>query len=280
MAIRCCARTRSREPIRSSVTMSGQTWYAWEWLYDVVIASIHQWLGLNGVVFFTAVIIALTFALNSAPLLAARRGFASECGSAGIVAGRVDDSSVCAASCSQLVVHRDLVPDIGRLGECGGTAAVVVAAAADAALGQCAWRICGGLRSARSLPAERCEFEYFRCRQTKVRAELARRLRQLGAVTVASLVASLVNPYGYGLHVHVYRYLSSRWLMNHIDEFLSPNFHGVAQQCFVVILLITIVALAVREEAVAGARCWSCSSRPTAVCMLRAVFRFRRFCSH
>ena len=33
--------------------------------------------------------------------------------------------------------------------------------------------------------------------------------------------------------------------MNHIDEFLSPNFHGVAQQCFVAILLITIVALAV-----------------------------------
>ena len=64
-------------------------------------------------------------------------------------------------------------------------------------------------------------------------------------VTAASLAASLINPYGYELHVHVYRYLTSRWLMNHIDEFLSPNFHGVAQQCFVAILLITIVALAV-----------------------------------
>ena len=63
-------------------------------------------------------------------------------------------------------------------------------------------------------------------------------------VTVASLAASLINPYGYKLHLHVYRYLTSRWLMNHIDEFLSPNFHGVAQQCFVAILLITIVALA------------------------------------
>ena len=36
--------------------------------------------------------------------------------------------------------------------------------------------------------------------------------------------------------------------MNHIDEFLSPNFHGVAQQCFVAILLITIVALAVARN--------------------------------
>jgi hypothetical protein len=73
---------------------------------------------------------------------------------------------------------------------------------------------------------------------------LAQRSKTLGIVTVASLAASLINPYGYELHVHVYRYLTSRWLMNHIDEFLSPNFHGVAQQCFVAILLITIVALA------------------------------------
>src|ERR1700682_4122991 len=46
-----------------SFTMHGQTWYAWEWLYDVLIARIHQWLGLNGVVFFTAIVIAATFAL-------------------------------------------------------------------------------------------------------------------------------------------------------------------------------------------------------------------------
>ena len=34
-----------------SATMSGQPWYAWEWLYDVLIAAIHHVLGLNGVVF-------------------------------------------------------------------------------------------------------------------------------------------------------------------------------------------------------------------------------------
>ena len=67
-------------------------------------------------------------------------------------------------------------------------------------------------------------------------------------MTGVSLLASLINPYGYGLHLHVYRYLSSRWLMNHIDEFLSPNFHGVAQQCFVAILLITIVGLAMSRN--------------------------------
>jgi hypothetical protein len=55
-----------------SYTMRGQPWYAWEWLYDAFIAAIHQWMGLNGVVFFNAVVIAATFAIVL--LLAWRRG--------------------------------------------------------------------------------------------------------------------------------------------------------------------------------------------------------------
>jgi hypothetical protein len=61
---------------------------------------------------------------------------------------------------------------------------------------------------------------------------------------VLSLLASFVNPYGYKLHLHIYRYLSDRFLMNHVNEFQSPDFHGVAQQCFAVLLLVTIATLA------------------------------------
>jgi hypothetical protein len=50
------------------------------------------------------------------------------------------------------------------------------------------------------------------------------------------------------LHVHIYRYLSDRFLMDHIDEFQSPNFHGVAQKCFAVLLLLTLLALAWRKR--------------------------------
>jgi hypothetical protein len=85
---------------------------------------------------------------------------------------------------------------------------------------------------------------YFRTRHQSYRM----RLRTLASVSAVSLIASLVNPYGYNLHLHVYRYLSSRWLMNHIDEFMSPNFHGVAQQCFLALLLIAVVTLAVVQR--------------------------------
>ena len=55
-----------------SSTMHGQPWYAWEWLYDVAIARLHGWYGLNGVVFGSAFIIAITFSLMF--ILAQRRG--------------------------------------------------------------------------------------------------------------------------------------------------------------------------------------------------------------
>jgi hypothetical protein len=65
-------------------------------------------------------------------------------------------------------------------------------------------------------------------------------------VGVVSAVASLINPYGWKLHAHVYSYLSNRFLMDRIEEFQSPNFHGIAQRCFLVLLLISIASLAVR----------------------------------
>src|SRR5208337_3578184 len=52
------------------------------------------------------------------------------------------------------------------------------------------------------------------------------------------------DPYGWKLHAHIYGYLSNRFLMDHIDEFQSPNFHGIAQKCFLALLLIAIAALA------------------------------------
>jgi hypothetical protein len=73
-----------------------------------------------------------------------------------------------------------------------------------------------------------------------------KRVRELTLVGLSSAAASLVNPYGWHLHEHIYSYLSNRFFMDHIDEFQSPNFHGIAQRCFLVLLLIVIAALAVR----------------------------------
>ena len=232
-----------------SVTMGGQTWYAWEWLYDVVIAGIHHRLGLNGVVFFTAVIIALTFALTLR--LTLRRG-ADLSVAALLLALSLGASMIHLFARPHVLSWLFTViwfqvldsseswdgPESRRLWYLPALMLLWVNVHGGFVLG---FALLGLYLLSNAI-------RYFRCRDEQGLRRLRKRLRTLGVVTAVSLVASLINPYGYKLHLHVYRYLSSRWLMNHIDEFLSPNFHGVAQQCFVAILLITIVALAVARN--------------------------------
>jgi hypothetical protein len=230
-----------------SVTMSGQTWYAWEWLYDLLIAGIHHGLGLNGVVFFTAVIIALTFALTlrlcllrGADLPAAGVLLALALGASTIhlLARPHVLSWLFTVIWFQVLDSPELAnePDSRRrLWYLPPLTLLWVNVHGGFVVGFALL----GLYLLSDL------IRYVRCQDAEGLGILRTRLRTLAMVTLACLLASLVNPYGYALHVHVYRYLSSRWLMNHIDEFLSPNFHGVAQQCFVAILLITMVALAV-----------------------------------
>ena len=229
-----------------SVTMGGQTWYAWEWLYDAKIAGIHHWMGLNGVVFFTAVIIALTFALTLH--LCLRRG-----------ADLPVAALLLALSLGVSMIHLFARPHVLSWlftviwfqlldsSESANLAASPRRLWYLPALMLLWVNVHGGFVlgfALLGLYLLSAVVRYYRSRDGEESRSLAQRSKTLGIVTVASLAASLINPYGYELHVHVYRYLTSRWLMNHIDEFLSPNFHGVAQQCFVAILLITIVALA------------------------------------
>src|SRR6516165_5609546 len=45
-----------------SYTLAGRPWYAWEWLYDVVVSKMHSHAGLDGVVLLSSFLGALTFA--------------------------------------------------------------------------------------------------------------------------------------------------------------------------------------------------------------------------
>jgi len=227
-----------------SATMSGQPWYAWEWLYDVLIAGVHHWLGLNGVVFGMAAIMATTFVLVF--YLAMRRG-----GSLVITLFLLVLSLAASAvhflarphvlSWLLTVIWFELLDSAANAPAPGKTRRLFFLPVlmllwvnlhggflfGFALLG--VYFIGGGIR-------------YFTCRER--REEIRRWLKRLGLVSALSLLASFVNPFGYKLHLHIYRYLSDRFLMNHVSEFRSPDFHGAAQQCFAVILLVTVAALA------------------------------------
>ncbi len=229
-----------------SATMNGERWYAWEWLFDAAIARIHQWVGLNAVVSLAALIIATAFALTFR--LSLRRGgslpvtlfllvLALGASAIHLFARPHIFSWLLAVIWFQLLDSTEAV-DAGR--DRGLFCLPVIMllwvnihGGFVLGLALCAiYFVAGCIRLCRTKdPAER---------QT-IRAWIAK----LSLASVTSFLVGLINPFGYKLYTHVYQYLSDRFLMNHIDEFRSPDFHGLAQQCFAALLLIAIVTVAV-----------------------------------
>jgi hypothetical protein len=224
-------------------TMAGQPWYAWEWLYDVLASALHRIAGLNGVVFVSAFAIAGTF------VLAFRRMLAR--GTGPIVAILLLLLTVFASSIHFFarphiiswlltVVWFEVLRDFESTGN----------------LRRLFWlppmmllwvNVHGGFLVGLALIGL---FFVAAVVGAVGPRDTASKTRTLGLLIVgaSATVVTFVNPYGYHLHVHIYRYLTDSFLMDHIDEFLSPNFHGMAQKCFALLVLLTIAAAAMARE--------------------------------
>jgi hypothetical protein len=64
-----------------------------------------------------------------------------------------------------------------------------------------------------------------------------------GALASGCAAASLMNPYGWGLHKHVVEYLRSDWIRNVIQEFQSPSFRNENMMQFEVLLFAGLIAV-------------------------------------
>jgi hypothetical protein len=73
-----------------------------------------------------------------------------------------------------------------------------------------------------------------------LRREMARMWRY-GLAAAGTLAASLVNPYGYHLHLHVADYLRSEWIREVVDEFQSPKFRSEAIYFYEGLLLVGVM---------------------------------------
>jgi hypothetical protein len=231
-----------------------KTWFAWEWLYDIVIGRLETWCGLNGAVWFTAIVIATVFAwtfrllivsgthlLNALVLTLLATGASMIHFLARphvlswlfvIVWFRILESTESENNNWNQRRKLWLLPFLMLIwvNVHGGFLLGFVLLAIY-------WL--GSLWSWWNLNPSRMEESF-----QKIVA--GKRSRDLTFVGLASLAASLVNPYGWKLHQHILGYLSNRFLMNHIEEFQSPNFHNIAPQCFLIILLITLAVVAAR----------------------------------
>jgi hypothetical protein len=251
-----------------SSTMAGKTWFAWEWMYDVIVGALERWAGLNGVVWFTAVVIAGVFAWTFKLLL--RRG-------TNVFVALVLLLLAASASMIHFLARPHVLSWLFTLvwfwildssesdclpADSAGPSATNSAAGSWRRLwflplltlvwvnvhggfliGFVLLAICWLSAVWYAVTLKEDKFDEF---LAKLRWRT--QARRLAGVGFAAGVASLVNPYGWNLHAHIYGYLSNRFLMEHIDEFQSPNFHGVAERCFALLILAAIVALASRSR--------------------------------
>ncbi len=241
-----------------SSTMQGQTWFAWEWLYDVLLGALHAAGGLNGVVWLCALVIAFVFSFLLWQLL--ERG-------TGLALAVILMLLSTAVSAIHLFARPHIASWIftllwftqlekweqwdrstqGRLPRWISwffpvSMVLWVNVHGGWLLGMsllCIYALAALIESLRNKDA----FQ-------KIRA--ARRARAMALAATASALATLVNPFGWRLHAHIYSYLTDRYLINRIDEFRSPNFHGWAERAFVIILVLLLVALTSGESRTSG----------------------------
>jgi hypothetical protein len=247
------------DPFSSS--MNGHPWFAWEWLYDLIVGSIEIVAGLNGVVLFTGIIISAVFAWTFRLLL--RRG-------TNLFLALI----LMLLAASAAMIHFQARPHVLSWlftvawfyildgSEPRNVGPALSSPAAERSLWllpvlMLLWvNVHGGFLIGFTLLAVYWLSAVVYCLQPHTdrfedvlrTIKTAHRVRTLTTTGVLCALATLVNPYGIKLHVHIYQYLSNRFFMDHIDEFQSPNFHYVAQKCFAVLLLLTIVAVAWRRR--------------------------------
>jgi hypothetical protein len=67
-------------------------------------------------------------------------------------------------------------------------------------------------------------------------------IRRYGMLLGACAAASLVNPYGLQLHVHIWQYLRADWIRNIVQEFQAPTFRNEGQLQFEALLVAGLIA--------------------------------------
>lgn len=220
----------------------GAPWYAWEWLTDVIDGWLHRLAGLKGVVLLAGVVIA-AFATSLLRRIMWR-------GSHFFIALVISLLSVGSAS-----IHFLARPHVFTLLLLSLTV-WMIEGDREKATRRIWWlvpitivwtNLHGGflaLIAVLGLTAAGTAVEIW---LTKTSAPPDRPLDKwnpalrYAALTAACLAGSLVNPYGWQLHQHVFAYLRSDWILNTIQEFKSPTFRNENMMQFEALLLVGLI---------------------------------------
>jgi cytochrome b subunit of formate dehydrogenase len=237
-----------------SFSKPGAPWYAWEWLTDVFDALLFRSAGLKGVVLAAGVVIAwfattlMRRVVNAgAHLFAALMVTLLSVGSASMhFLARPHVFTLLLLSISMGIIESDrrggnpsriwwLVPITLVWTNLHGGFLVLIAVLGLAAAGSAveAW-----------LARPQVTNDWLARPQGN--APDWKQALRYAKLTAACAAVSFINPYGWGLHVHVVQYLQSDWIRKVVQEFQSPSFRNENMLQFEVLLFIGLIAAGAR----------------------------------
>jgi hypothetical protein len=221
-----------------SFTKPGLPWFAWEWLSDVAMASVHRVAGLGGIVLLCMLLLGLTSTCvyRNAVTESGHRLIAIVLTALGMAAGTIHwlarphlVTPLLAAVFLRILIraHRDgkkrlllLLPLLTVLWvNLHGGFFVGIVLLISYALGSVGEELIQGAGRHALQNAQR-----------------------YALTAAACMVASLVNPYGYRLHIHVAQYLGTSFYLQRISEFQAVDFHSFTAAYFETLLVLAIAA--------------------------------------
>ncbi|MBV8864744.1 MAG: hypothetical protein JO210_05020, partial [Acidobacteriaceae bacterium] len=212
-----------------SFTMPNSNWFAWEWGWDVLFSLIHSRWGLSGVLLVNAIVLGVVSALLYRLV---RRRAGND-----MLAFLISAMAICASSLHWLArphllswvfilafLHLIDRAEEGQKKYLWWTpllTLVWVNLHGSFFIG-IVFLLTYGLANSvsSSWPSQRTYF----------------------LTALASLAASLINPYGWHLHEHVVRYLADAKQLKHVSEYASIDFHSmgaVGMECFLILGVCT-----------------------------------------
>ncbi|MCX6625546.1 MAG: hypothetical protein NTY38_31695 [Acidobacteria bacterium] len=205
-----------------SFSKEGQPWFAWEWLTDVLFSILHSNAGLKGIVLFAAVVLcSVACLLLRQCARASRTGFVAlliallATGASSVhYLARPHILTMLLLAVAMMLLRSDrrepgklvwlLVPlTVIWTNVHGGFVAIIA----------CLGLLVAGTVAESWLAGARRLVEFSQ----------AWRYAKLFAACAA---ATLINPYGIGLHRHIVEYLGADWIKKVVDEFQSPSFRS------------------------------------------------------
>ena len=226
-----------------SYSKPGETWYAWEWLSDVIFALLHRQWGLKAITLLAGVLIIASVAILLAHMIWRGANF--------FIALPLALMAVGVSSIHYLarphVFTLFLLPiclwlldrDRRRPDRAVWILIPVAVIWTNLHGGYMALIACLGLLVVAS------GFECLPDWLARRRPAALPALKRYALLAAGCAAATFVNPFGYRLHLHIANYLQSEFIHEVVQEFQSPSFRGESMRQFELLLFVGLLLVGV-----------------------------------